>query len=544
MNSTKSLSCYDICCGAGFFSYGFKRAGFNILGGIDSDKYAVETVKNNIPKANWEHMFIQQLASKTAINKSLPIFLADVIISGLPCQGFSAAGKCEPRDYRNKLYTYLIDIVRNVNPEYVIIENVSGILAKRNNTHFSRILNSFNSLGYKVDYRVYNAVNFKIAQNRKRIFIVASKKIPVKYIFESVKLSGYYNTVGKVLMGLPRKKQIPEINHTFMRHSKKVIKKIEGITQSNIISYRRLKNNLPAVTILSGHNALPLHPIEHRAISNREAARIQGIPDEYIFSGPRTEQTVQVANAVPLNMAIEISKAIIKAPKLKESNLGKLFKLLLTKAKKEDICYFRRMFIKYYNDNGRKYLWRKTQDPYKIMITEILLQRTKSDMVAKVWRKVMNSIKKNKNGFHITSKTLKKVLAKLGIFNRLDTIKNINKYINKITDKKIPINYDELINIPGIGIYIASAIRVFAFNIPDFPVDSNCYRFIRRFYGVKINNTKQEGRQIREFMNIVVSRKIPKKMVYGFLDFCASICIPKNPKCKICFLRNKCKYFN
>jgi len=541
-NDNEKFCVYDLCCGAGVFSLGFKKDGFNLIGGIDRDKHALKTAGTNIPEGIWKHTSIEDLADEVERSSSHQVFHAKVILAGLPCQGFSVAGKCKTEDNRNELYKDLLRIVRKVKPKFVVIENVQGLLCERYRNILLDILGGFKHSGYDVDYRLYDAENFGVPQYRKRVFIIASLDVPVRHVFESVHFPDGHQTVREALKGLPRRHEIKNLNHTFMSHSKKVIRKISRIKGAGLISYRRLQLDKPSVTVTSGHNALPVHPTEHRAISNREAARLQGIPDTFIFKGPRTEQTVQVANAVPYPMANIIAKAIKNSSKLFRSTSGKLYQKLTSKVDGDTKRYFQDRLVSFYKKSGRQYPWRNITDPYKILLTEILLQRTKSDMVKKVWKEIMGSIKPCKGGFKLNQSRIKKSIKKIGIFNRVDTIKNLNNALLRYFGKKVPKNFDELMNLPGVGIYIAAAVRTFAFNIPDFPVDSNSFRFTSRFFGIKIFGRKSEARQIREFMNTIIDQKRPKEFVYGFLDFCAIVCTPRKPKCDSCFLNKKCKY--
>lgn len=533
----KQLPCYDVCCGAGVFSLGFKRAGFKILGGIDNNKHAIETAQYNIPEGKWEHLPIESLAAN---GHEHPVKNADIIIAGLPCQGFSVAGKCKPDDHRNYLYKDLLKIVSATRPQFVVIENVRGLIAKRNQKIFSGIINGLENTGYNVSYRLYEAANLGTPQYRKRIVIVASLKIPARYVFEGVQFAEQHKTVKEALKGIPKRKEIASENHTFMVHSPKVIRKISKVKNGGIISYRRLQNDRPSHTIISGHNALPVHPTEHRAISNREAARLQGIPDSFKFQVPRTAQTVQIANAVPFPLAYKIAQAVKNATNLKQRVCGELYTRLSAKTNNTIRNSFRNDFINFYNIYGKDYPWRKISNPYKILATEILLQRTKAGMVNTVWRKAIKSINLSSNGNGLDKRGLKGVMKKLGIFNRVQTLEKMNSKIIQYFGNRIPSNFDELMNLPGVGIYIASAVRTFAFNIPDFPVDTNAFRFISRFYGIKIKAKKSEARQIREFMNTVIPNKKPKQFVYGFLDFCSDVCSPVNPKCNKCSLNHKC----
>ena len=103
------------------------------------------------------------------------------------------------------------------------------------------------------------------------------------------------------------------LNSTAMKHSPKVVAKIKAIPSGGgPISYRRLDGDV-ARTLVAGHRALPVHPTEHRTITVREAARIQGFPDTYFFCGPRASQPLQVANAVPPALARAVARELRKS---------------------------------------------------------------------------------------------------------------------------------------------------------------------------------------------------------------------------------------
>jgi DNA (cytosine-5)-methyltransferase 1 len=100
-------------------------------------------------------------------------------------------------------------------------------------------------------------------------------------------------------------------NGSTMRHSSRVVAKIARISPGGgPLSYRRLRPDM-AMTLVAGHGALPVHPFLHRTISVREAARLQGFPDSYVFAGPRSSQPLQVANAVPPPLAWALGAALV-----------------------------------------------------------------------------------------------------------------------------------------------------------------------------------------------------------------------------------------
>lgn len=318
--SSNYQNVFDICCGAGGLSLGFSQAGFNILGGIDNQTSSIETIKYNHWSAKWFKKTIEKFSKELDedYEKQNICFNANVIVAGLPCQGFSTAGKRNLHDYRNTLYKHLIKIVGLVRPEFVVFENVLGLTHKNNEVILKGITKGFTKLGYKYYYKILNAEDFNVPQYRKRVILIASLNFePFCEIFPYVRKYTRTKNVRQAFSGLSQTKEIPEINHTFMKHGKKVINKIKSINNKIHLSYRKLFWNEPSCTVIVGHNALPVHPSQYRAISIREAARLQGFPDSYIFKGSRTSQSEQVANAVPPPLARAIAKAILKAYHIK-----------------------------------------------------------------------------------------------------------------------------------------------------------------------------------------------------------------------------------
>jgi DNA (cytosine-5)-methyltransferase 1 len=312
-----NLKCFDLCCGAGGISLGFSSAGLKILGGIDKAKYPVETAQFNHANGKWDIESLEELVEKVKkdTNKDHVIFKANILLGGLPCQGFSTAGKRDSEDERNYLYKNLLTLTQLVKPQFVVFENVKGLIHDNNSKVFDAIIDGFNDAGYEVHYEILNAKDFGVPQKRERVIIIASAKIDPKEIFKNIKKTDKGVNVRKAFAGLARSREKKSINHTFMKHSPEVVKKIKEMNGKIHLSYRRLKWDEASSTVIVGHNALPVHPEQPRAISVREAARLQGFPDSFIFKGTRTSQSEQVANAVPPPLAKAVAKAILKSIK-------------------------------------------------------------------------------------------------------------------------------------------------------------------------------------------------------------------------------------
>ena len=198
----------------------------------------------------------------------------------------------------------------------------------------SRILSSLRARGYTPEPHLINAADFGVPQNRQRYFIFASRRSggasldapEPSHRRPGAEENGHLPSTPTVVESLDR---LPDfgpaveaewvvspdgsllLNASTMRHSERVVTKIKGIPPGGgPISYRRLESDL-ARTLVAGHRALPVHPELDRTMSVREAARIQGFPDTYVFAGPKAEQPLQVANAVPPPVACAVGRHLL-----------------------------------------------------------------------------------------------------------------------------------------------------------------------------------------------------------------------------------------
>lgn len=342
----------DLFSGCGGFSHGFEQAGFNVVLGLDNEPTAIQTFSKNHPSAKAICADITKICPKDLLNEAqLPI---DVIIGGPPCQGFSLTGTRDPKDQRNKLYKYYVDIVKESKPKAFIIENVIGLATLYNGKVKDDIHKTFTKLGYNVVSKVLLASDYGVPQNRKRFFIVGIKKelgtfefpLPThpdnkkvsceqalsdlpglntdEYLGEEVQnytlapLSDYQK--------LMRKRSKILYNHVATKHTDEVVKVISlvpeggnhkdlppGVGESRKFNeaWTRYHSKKPSKTIDTGHRN-HFHYKWNRIPTVRENARLQSFPDHFVFCGSRTSQNRQVGNAVPPLLA----KAL--ALKLKE----------------------------------------------------------------------------------------------------------------------------------------------------------------------------------------------------------------------------------
>ncbi|OGK64500.1 hypothetical protein A2313_04860 [Candidatus Roizmanbacteria bacterium RIFOXYB2_FULL_41_10] len=169
---TKTKNVVDLFCGAGGLSKGFEWAGYNIIAANDNYKQACETYRINHPNTTLVEGDITKTEVKKALFNEINNKRVDIIIGGPPCQGFSHAGKRLVDDPRNFLFKEFVEIVKQVKPKVVVLENVEGILTMNNGKSFESIKESFQELGYKLEGKKLHAVRYGVPQKRKRVIMI------------------------------------------------------------------------------------------------------------------------------------------------------------------------------------------------------------------------------------------------------------------------------------------------------------------------------------------------------------------------------------
>lgn len=297
----------DLFAGCGGLSLGFMNAGFEVVGFIENWKPAIQTHLKNFPDS--EHIGFDIRDVKEEVLKKY-VGNVDVIVGGPPCQGFSFCGNRNPKDKRNTLYKEFLRIIGIIKPNFVVIENVAGILSMKNNDSekvISVIMNSLVSLGYFVCYKKLKAVDFGIPQKRERIIIIAKKcRLYPK------------QTPNKKLCSIDAIQNIPNYisGHVFSNTTEEVIEKIKILKQGCRLSDKfnfsrqRMIADKPALTIAT--QQCLIHPYKNRFLTPREVARLQSFPDSFELCGTLTAMNKQVGNAVPPVLAKIIADKIFQ----------------------------------------------------------------------------------------------------------------------------------------------------------------------------------------------------------------------------------------
>ncbi|WP_252215799.1 DNA cytosine methyltransferase [Clostridium sp. VAP41] len=298
--------------GCGGLDLGFENAGFNIIWANDNNKKVEETYKYN-------HKNTELIIKSLVDIQSEEIPECDVIIGGPPCQSWSLAGAMKGKeDSRGQLFYEYVRVIKDKRPMAFVAENVKGIVSKAHIGSFNEIVDMFKEAGYTVTYKLVNAKNYGVPQDRERVFIVGVRNdLQVSYEFpEITNKEGNYVTLEKAIGDLtdnPGEWMEGSFSPIFMSRN------------------RRRSWDEVAFTVQASGRQTQIHPDSPemekldkdkwefkmdstkkvRRMSVRECARIQTFPDKFEFLGnPLNENYKMIGNAVPVKLAEAVAKKL------------------------------------------------------------------------------------------------------------------------------------------------------------------------------------------------------------------------------------------
>ncbi len=352
MSKIEQFNILDLFCGAGGFSFGMHRNNhFKTVIALDFNEEAANTFKQNMPDTDVITGDITDENIKKMIVEKSKKLGVNMIIGGPPCQGFSMKGKkLGLEDERNYLFREYLKIVEEINPEVFVIENVKSLLSTAGGFFREQILEYINKLGYTVNYGILNAKNFGVPQSRERAIFICSKSrsitLPkgtdtVVTVREAISDLAYLNSAEGIFESKYEKASESDYqrmmrnssgklyNHQATAHSKIALEKLAMIPaekgkeylpddmkgkQKFNTTWGRLVWNGVSPTIDTRFdapsNGTNSHPELNRAITPREAARIQSFSDDFIFYGGKRSIGRQIGNAVPPLLAKGIADKI------------------------------------------------------------------------------------------------------------------------------------------------------------------------------------------------------------------------------------------
>ena len=334
---------------------GLEKAGFSPLLYCEVDKYCSETITLNKPNVPLIHNILDYQASdiKRLVNNEH----IDLVVGGPPCQAFSTAGNRNAfNDPRGNLIIKFLSIACDLNPEFIVMENVRGILSTpiriipdeykfnglnidplKSGSVMSFVKQFLIHHGYSVSFNLYNAVYFGVPQSRERLILIACKSpIKMPYLTPTHSTDGTLNAINDLKSCIG---DLKNIEHSYIPFPEKRLRfykmlqagqnwrnlpneelKIEALGKAYFLGggktgfLRRLDWDKPSPTLVT-HPCMPAtdlgHPTEDRPLSVQEYARIQQFPDNWKFCGRTIQQYKQIGNAVPVGLGYAIAKRLI-----------------------------------------------------------------------------------------------------------------------------------------------------------------------------------------------------------------------------------------
>lgn len=356
----------DLFAGAGGFSLGFEQAGFDIVAAVEIDPIHCVTHKYNFPNCTTLCSSVVDLTGNKIRQRAL---LGnrdiDVVFGGAPCQGFSLIGKRIFDDPRNLLVFHYVRLVHELQPKYCVFENVKGLTVGRHKQFLDELIALLHEAGYDVlmPYRVLNAADFAVPQNRHRLFLIGTRQgMPMPQYPEPTGTTTVIEAIGD----LPDVELSPDLNSSDSIHvefptTATYARRLRGFDDGPTdFGYRRIFDpNLLTSSMRTTHTEVskrrfaetphgkiepishffkldpngrcntlragtdgsrgaftsprPIHPFSPRVITVREAARIHSYPDWFRFHVTKWHGFRQVGNSVPPLLGRAVASEIIKA---------------------------------------------------------------------------------------------------------------------------------------------------------------------------------------------------------------------------------------
>jgi len=300
------LRVLSLFSGAGGLDWGFIEAGHEVVWANDTDHDSCETYEKNIGN----HIYCGDIANFST--DDLPEF--EILIGGFPCQGFSRANvNKKENDQRNDLYRHVLRVLDAKKPKYFCLENVRGIMTLNKGKDFSEILSALEDCGYQVKFKVLNAADYGVPQNRVRVIIVGVHHDEIdsfeyKYPEPTHSRKGdnglpRWVSIAEALDGIGDPGETNLLNHVCSRYK---------VTNRDFTGHRKTDPEKPSPTILARGNGgggvcAIQHPNNHRRLSVRESAIVQTFPLSFEFHGSLSSMYRQVGNAVPTKLAFFIA---------------------------------------------------------------------------------------------------------------------------------------------------------------------------------------------------------------------------------------------
>lgn len=573
----------DLFAGGGGLSLGLHQAGFDVLVGADSDAWAMETHAANLSGLTWAG----DLTDPGHFLQALEVWgigTVDLVAGGVPCQPFSRAGR--PRianlvergergshDARAELWESFVAVVRTLRPRAVLVENVPDLPRWNDGAVLIGFYESLRELGYTVEARILDGFRFGVPQHRQRLILLgfADGRQPL-WPEPTDQLVTLGDAIGDLPV-VPRAQRVEELPYEPVRVSNDFQREMragmsggeagviwehitrdvraddmqafdllgEGQTyvdlpehlrryRSDVFTdkYKRLARDQLCRSI-TAHIAKDgywyIHPEQHRTLSVREAARVQTFPDDFRFAGTQTHRYRQIGNAVPVRLSRAVGRAVLET-------LGR------EGGKGAARDAFRNDLLAWHGERPARHPWRSAADPWHVLIGELSLRRAAKDLVAVMYRRLVAAAKSPRVVARDPAAS-EEALRSIGLKSAAGAIVEIAVEIVERFDGRVPEDSLELRSLPGVGDYLAEAVRCFGFGRRSVLVDTATSRICTRVTG----RDARKRFQLRLDLYALAGASGPDAAFNrALLDLGDSLCRPGSPLCEECPVSDLCAF--
>lgn len=194
-----------------------------------------------------------------------------------------------------------------------------------------------------------------------------------------------------------------------------------------------------------------------------------------------------------------------------------------------DVVGFDRDLILWGRANFRVYPWRLTNDPYQIMVAELMLHRTQAKQVVEVYQRFVARYPDTQVLAQASEEEVESSLYSLGLRWRIRLVRKLAEDLVTRYEGKVPMEKDQLVSLPGVSEYIASSVRCFAWNLPEAIVDTNTVRVVGRLFGREIKESSRRNPGFRKLIRELVDTAAPRDYNFALLDLADKICTKRRP---------------
>lgn len=210
-----------------------------------------------------------------------------------------------------------------------------------------------------------------------------------------------------------------------------------------------------------------------------------------------------------------------------------------------DVKGFNRTLVSWGKANFRAYPWRLTTNPYEILVAELMLHRTQARQVVKVYKQFIARYPGPENLLQASEGEIESFLHSLGLLWRIRLIRKLAEVLVTRYEGEVPFEMDQLISLPGVSEYIASAVRCFAWNLPEAIVDTNTVRVIGRLFDLQTKDSSRRNPRFRKIIRDLVDTDAPRDYNFAILDLADKICLKRQPPLHTqCPVFGYCQYGN